>query len=99
MHDKISSALDRGDLAVGVFLDLSKAFDTANYSILFDKLEHYGIRGLALKWIKSYFSNRLQFVDYNGHVSSRHNISWGVPRGSILGPLFFLLYMGHTSMI
>jgi len=91
MHDKISSALDRGDLAVGVFLDLSKAFDTVNYSILFDKLEHYGIRGLALKWIKSYFSNRLQSVDYNGHVSSRNNISCGVPRGSILGRLFFSL--------
>ena len=73
MHDKISSALDRGDLAVGVFLDLSKAFDTVNYSIVSDKLEHYGIRGL----IKSYFSNRLQFVDYNGHVSSRQNISCG----------------------
>ena len=94
MHDKISSALDRGDLAVGVFLDLSKAFDTVNHSIVFDKLEHYGIRGL----IKSYFSNRLQFVDYNGHVSSRHNISCGVPQGSILGPLFFfLLYINDIN--
>ena len=63
LHDKISSALDNGELAVGVFLDLSKAFDTVDHSILFDKLEHYGIRGLALKLIKSYFSNRLQFVE------------------------------------
>ena len=68
MYEKISSAIDRGELAVGVFLDLSKAFDTVNHSILFDKREHYGIRGLALKWIKSYFSNRLQFVQYNGYV-------------------------------
>ena len=55
LHDKISSALDNGELAIGIFLDLSKAFDKV---ILFDKLEHYGIRGLALKWITSYFSNR-----------------------------------------
>ena len=67
LHDKIPSALDNGELAVGIFLDLSKAFDTVNHSILFDKLEHYGIRGLVLKWIKSYFSNRLQFVEYDGH--------------------------------
>ena len=89
LHEKISSAIDRGELAVGVFLDLSKAFDTVNHSILFDKLGHYGIRGWALKWIKSYFSNRLQFVEYNGYVSSCANIMCGVPQGSILGPLFF----------
>jgi len=94
LHDKISSALDNGELAVGVFLDLSKAFD---HSILFDKLEHCGIRGLSLKWVKSYFSNRLQFVGYNGHVSSRNNISCGVPQGSILGPLFFLLYINDIN--
>ena len=102
LHEKISSAIDRGELAVGVFLDLSKAFDTVNHSILFDKLEHYGIRGLALKWIKSYFSNRLQFVEYNGYVSSCANIMCGVPQGSILGPLFFLLYINdiiNTSTI
>ena len=97
LHDKISSALDNGELAVGVFLDLSKAFDTVDHSILFDKLEHYVIRGLALKWIKSYFSNRLQFVEYNGHVSSRTNISCGVPQGSILGPLFFWLYINDIN--
>ena len=84
LHDKISSALDNGELAVGIFLDLSKAFDTVNHSILFDKLEHYGIRGLGLKWIKSYFSKRLQFVEYNGHVSSRTNISCGVPQLKVL---------------
>ena len=70
-------------------LDLSKAFDTVNHSTLFDKLEHCGIRGLALKWIRSYFSNRLHFVEYNGYVSSRANIMSVVPQGSILEPLFF----------
>ena len=99
LHDKISSALDNGELAVGVFLDLSKAFDTVDHSILFDKLEHYGIRGLSLKWVKSYFSTRLQFVGYNGHVSSRTNISGGVPQGSILGPLFFLLYINDINNV
>ena len=100
LHDKISSALDNGELAVGIFLDLSKAFGTVNHSILFDKLEHYGIRGLALKWIKSYFSNRLQFVEYKGHNSSCINISCGVPQGSILGPLFFsALYQRYKQRI
>ena len=54
LYDKISSALDRRELAVGVFLDLSKAFDTVNHEILFDELYHHGIRGLALEWVKSY---------------------------------------------
>lgn len=60
----ISSALGNGELAVGIFSDLSKDFNTVDHSILFDKLEHYGMHGLALKWIKSYnFPNRLQFVE------------------------------------
>ena len=96
LHDKISSALDNSELAIGVFLDLLKAFDTGDHSIIFDELEHYGIRGLALKWIKSSFSNRLQFVKYNGYVSSCTNISCGVPQGSILGPLLFLLYINDV---
>ena len=84
------------------FSKFLERIDTVNHSILFDKLEHYGIRGLALKWIKSYFSNRLQFVEYNGYVSYRANIMCGVPQGSILGPLFFLLYINdiiNTSTI
>ena len=90
---KVSSAFDRGEVAVGIFLDLSKAFDTVNQDILFDKLRHYGIRGVALDWVKSYFSDRLQYVDFNGNSSSLQKISCGVPQGSILGPLFFILYI------
>ena len=97
LHDKISTAFDRGEFSVGIFLDLSKAFDTVNHVILFDKLEHYGIRGLALDWIRSYFSNRKQYVEYNGHRSSRNEISCGVFQGSILGPLFFLLYINDIN--
>ena len=66
---KISSAIDRGELAAGVFLDLSKAFDTVNHSILFAG-QTWTLR-YTWKWIKSYFSNRLQLVEYNGYVSSR----------------------------
>ena len=65
LHEKTSSAIEGEELAVGVFLDLSKAFDTVKHSISFDKLENYGVRGFALKWIKSYFSNKHQFVEYS----------------------------------
>ena len=79
LHDKISTASDRGEFSVGIFLDLSKAFDTVNHVFLFDKLEHYGIRGLALDRIRSYFSNKKQYVECNGHRSLRNEISFGVP--------------------
>ena len=64
-----------------------------NHAILFDKLEHYGIRGLALEWTKNYFCNREQYVEYDGTSSSPRTIKCGVPQGSILGPLFFLIYI------
>ena len=97
MCDKISSAFDRKEHAIGVFLDLSKAFDTVNHDILFDKLNHYGIPGLALEWVKSYFSERTQFVEFNNVRSAPQGISCGVPQGSILGPLFFILYVNDLN--
>ena len=89
LFDKVSSAIDQKQFTVGVLLDLSKAFDTVNHSILFDKLECYGIRGLALDWIKSNFSSRPQFAQFNEYCFSPQRIRSGVPQGSILGPLFF----------
>ena len=91
--NKISSAIDKRESTVGVFLDLSKAFDTLDHQILFTKLEHYGIRGTALQWNKSYFSCRHQFVQFNQACSPVRTIKCGVPQGSILGPLLFILYI------
>ena len=88
--NKITSAIDRKETTAGVFLDLSKAFDTIDHDILFDKLEHYGISGIALTWIKSYFFERKQFVEFNQTCSSEQTIKCGVPQGSILGPLIVL---------
>ena len=77
--NKITSAIDRKETTAGVFLDLSKAFDTIDQDILFDKPEHYGISGIALTWIKSYFFERKQFVQFNQTCSSEQAIKCGVP--------------------
>ena len=97
--DKISNALENGEIVLGLFLDFSKAFDTVNHSILFQKLEFYGIRGNSLEWFKSYLTGRKQYVEYNGAHSSKQTITCGVPQGSILGPLLFLLYINDLAYV
>ena len=98
--NRISSAIDQRETTVGVFLHLSKAFDTLDHQILFTKLEHYGIRGVVLQWIKSYFSCRRQFVQINQTCSSTQTIKCGVPQGSILGPLsVFILYINDLLKV
>ena len=92
--DKIQKTIDSGMYASGVFLDLSKAFDTVNHEILLQKLEFYGIRGIAKKWFESYLSNRRQNVII-GNTKSDYYL-WSTP-GSILGPLLFLLYINDFS--
>ena len=93
LYDKISSSIDKQESSVGLFIDLSKAFNTVDHQILLNKLYHYGIRSIAFNWFSSYLSNRQQYVQYNGVNSSRHCIKCGVPQGSILGPLLFLVYI------
>ena len=93
IQDKITMAMDKNEYSMGIFLDLAKAFDTVDHKILLAKLEHYGIRGNALNWFKSYLTNRYQKVSCNGRLSNLQLIEFGVPQGSILGPLLFLIYI------
>ena len=91
--DEITKALDEEKYAVSIFLNLSKAFDTVNHSILLSKLDLYGIRGNENQWFRSYLSNRKQKIFVNGVESNFLLVNSGVPQGSILGPFLFLIYV------
>ena len=93
LTEMIREALDNSNFACGIFIDLQKAFDTVDHQILLKKIEYYGIRGLANNWFKSYLSNRKQFVSINGFNSKKNTMEYGVPQGSVLGPLLFLIYI------
>ena len=100
MTEAIRSALDSGSVTCGIFVDFQKAFDTVNHDILLRKLEHYGFRGTINSWFRSYLTDRKQKVAINGFESESKILLHGVPQGSVLGPILFLIYINdlHRSI-
>ena len=97
LHNKILSGFEKGEYTGMILIDLQKAFDTIDHKILLQKLKYIGLSDEATSWIKSYLTNRTTFVEIEGYMSSKKGIKCGVPQGSILGPLLFLIYVNDMS--
>ena len=89
--------MDNNETPINIFLDFSKAFDTIDHNILLDKLQYYGLDDTALKLFRSYLTNRYQYVQIENAKSQLLEINTGVPQGSILGPLLFIIYINDIS--
>lgn len=97
--NKIYKAMDDNKPSLCMFVDLAKAFDTVSHDLLLGKLQNYGFRGVVYDLVKSYLSTRVQSVQVDGIVSDRETVIYGVPQGTVLGPLFFILYLNDLLLM
>ena len=93
LKEYVMENMERQEVTAVLFLDLQKAFDTVQHDILLKKLQHYGVRGKAFQLLSSYLLDRKQFTKIQNNTSDLASILWGVPQGSVLGPLLFLIYI------
>ena len=99
LMEKITNSLDNKKTVVNVFIDLKKALDTIDHTILLQKMNHYGIHEIVNQWVSSYLSHRKKYIRIKGAKSNLQSILCGVPQGSILGPKLFNLYLNDICNV